>query len=103
MPRLTITLPNALYNRLSGIALQSKDSMSGVINQLISIGMHSTSEDYQKHNEIEQHCQQLIIQMNALIKNISSEILKFSQDDFEQLRHAVAAKYKELAKCSNYK
>lgn len=102
MPRLTITLPSTLYNRLSGIALQSNDSMSGVINRLISIGMHSVSEDHQiKHNEVEQHCQQLIIQMNALIKNMSSEILKFSQDDFEQLRHAATAKYKELAKFSD--
>jgi hypothetical protein len=99
MPRLTITLPNALYNRLSGIALQSNDSMSSVINRLISIGMHSASEDHQiKHNEVEQHCQQLIIQMNALVKNMSSEILKFSQDDFEQLRQAAVVKYHELVK-----
>jgi hypothetical protein len=49
-----------------------------------------------KHNQVEQHCQQLIIQMNALIKNISVELLHFSKEDFERLQLAALGKYSEL-------
>jgi uncharacterized protein YcfL len=45
---------------------------------------------------VEVHCQQLIIQMNALIKNLSAEILKFNQNDFDNLRKAALSKYNEL-------
>ena len=101
MPRLTISLPKAVYNRLSSIAAQSNDSMSSVINQLIMLGMHGVGDDNrenlpQQNNQVEQHCHHLIIQMNALIKNISAEMLKFNQEDFERLWQAAAVKYKEL-------
>ena len=73
MPRLTISLPKAVYNRLSSIAAQSNDSLSSVINQLIILGMHRMGDDnfrnlLKKNNQVEQHCHHLIIQMNALIK-----------------------------------
>ena len=101
MPRLTITLPTTTYNRLSALSMQSNDSMSSFINRLIGIGMCCMTDDYQsKQNkndcEVEQHCQHLIIQMNALIKNMSSEMLKFNQEDFEKLRQAAVVKYNEL-------
>lgn len=103
MPRLTISLPQAVYNRLSSISAQSNDSMSGIINQLIMLGMHHSMGDGNRdkllpqNNEVEQHCYHLIIQMNALIKNISAEMLKFNQEDFERLWQATALKYSELA------
>lgn len=103
MPRLTISLPQAVYNRLSSISAQSNDSMSGIINQLVLLGMHGMGNDNrenlpQQNNQVEQHCHHLIIQMNALIKNLSAEILKFNQEDFERLWQAAAVKYQELAK-----
>ncbi len=100
MPRLTITLPKTVYNRLSVLSMQSNDSMSSFINRLIGVGMCCMTDDYQsKQNNsevVEQHCQHLIIQMNALIKNMSSEMLKFNQEDFEKLRQAAVIKYNEL-------
>lgn len=45
---------------------------------------------------VEQHYQQLIIQMNALIKNMFVEILKFEQADFDALRQASVKKHDEL-------
>lgn len=104
MTRLTITLPKPVYNRLSSIAIQSNDSISGVINRLIGIGIHYMDEHQSKQDkadsQVEQHCHHLIIQMNALIKNMSAEILKFNQEDFEQLRQATLVKYSELVKAS---
>lgn len=87
MPRLTISLPQTLYNRLSSLAVQSEDSMSHMINQLIALGMHHMGDGnrenlLQQNKQVEEHCQQLIISMNALIKNLSAEMLKFNQADF---------------------
>jgi hypothetical protein len=100
MPRITITLPKTAYNRVTSIAMQNDDSMSGIINKLIVIGMNNLDQSYQPTNDtsnrVQQHCYQLIIQMNALIKNLSAEILKFDQNDFEQLRKACEGKYNEL-------
>ena len=45
---------------------------------------------------LKKHCQQLIIQMHALIKNLSAEILKFNQEDFDRLRQVAASKYNGL-------
>ncbi|HHF7375965.1 MULTISPECIES: hypothetical protein [Legionellaceae] len=96
MSRLTISLSDNLHNRISSLAAQYDDSMSSIINQLIHIGMQHWNERQQGPNLIEQHCQQLIIQMNALIKNMSVELLKFTQDDFEQLQKAAMGKFTEL-------
>lgn len=38
----------------------------------------------------------MIIQINALIKKLSAEILKFDQKDFEQLREVTIIKYNEI-------
>lgn len=72
------------------------------------MGMHYADSDNpymqnqhmqnQPDKQVEQHCHQLIIQMNALIKNIAAEMLKFNQDDFEQLRQAALMKYNEVVK-----
>ena len=99
MPRLTITLPNPVYNRLSSIAMHSNDSMSNIINRLISLGMVNLDSEETTtvpSTLVDQHCQQLIIQMNALIKNMSAELLKFKPEDFERLKQAALVKYNEL-------
>ena len=103
MPRLTISLPQTTYNRLSSLAVQSEESMSNMINQLIALGMHHMGDDnrenlLQQNKQVEEHCHYLIIQMNALIKNLSAEMLKFNQADFERLWQATAVKYRELSK-----
>lgn len=100
MPRLTISLPQTLYNRLSSLAVQSEDSMSNMINQLIALGMHHMGDEpksmVQQCSPVEQHCQQLIMQMNVLIKNLSAEVLKYGTDDFERLQQAIMKKHNEI-------
>ena len=85
-----------MYNRLSSLSVQQNESLSNIINQLVQTGMQKSYEEPYNHQLIEQHCQQLIIQMNALIKNISVKLLQFNQEDFEQLRLATLGKYNEL-------
>lgn len=103
MPRLTISLPNNIYNRLSSLAMQYDDSMSNIINRMIQLGMIGLDDEHHKMNgknkanEVDSHCHQLIIQMNAMIKNLSAETLKFNAEDFEKLRQASLLKYNELS------
>jgi metal-responsive CopG/Arc/MetJ family transcriptional regulator len=99
MSRLTISLPENLHNRIASLAIRNNDSLSNIINQLIQVGLHHWFENKDRSQDsslVEQHCQQLIIQMNALIKNISVELLKFNIEDFEKLQQAAAVKYSEL-------
>ncbi|QLZ68955.1 hypothetical protein FOLKNPGA_01735 [Legionella sp. PC1000] len=104
MHRLTISLPENLHSRISSLAIQHHESMSSIINRLIHVGLQHWYEEQQKANSIvEQHCQQLIIQMNALIKNMSVELLKFTPDDLEQLQRAAMSKFAELSKVSKSK
>ena len=101
MPRLTITIPPVVYKRLSALSMQDNDSMSNIINKLVNVGINYMTEinNNAKYggDAVEQHCQHLIIQMNALLKNMSVEVLKLKHDDFEKLQQAAVVKYKELA------
>lgn len=106
MSRLSVTLPDNLHNRILSLATKNNDSMSNIINQLIHVGLHHWNEAQSKNTikpnqVVEQHCQQLIIQMNALIKNMSVELLKFNQEDFEHLQQAAVGKFNELKSICN--
>jgi hypothetical protein len=99
MSRLTISLPDNLYNRIAALAMQREDSMSAMVNQLIQVGLqhwYANPQDNPATTHAEQHCQQLIIQMNALMKSMSVELLKFKADDFDKLQQAAATKLNEL-------
>lgn len=96
MRRLSITLSDVMHAQLSSIALQNKDSISNVMTYLSELGLKYLELKQKEPISIEKHCQQLIIQMNAMIQSLSVEILKFNQDDFEQLRTAMIVKYNEL-------
>lgn len=98
MPRITITVPKSVHKNLSTLAIQSEDSMSSLVNRLIVMGLYFMNYDeHQKITPVEAHCHHLIIQMNALVKNLSAEMLKFNQDDFERLKYAAEMKYSELS------
>lgn len=101
MPRVSVSLTKPMHVRLSILANQENDSLSHLIGRLIQIGLyHFDKEETIIAHPVEQHCQQLIIQMNALIKNISVELLKLDQNDFEKLRDAAIVKYHELKRLS---
>ena len=104
MARLTISLPDKVHSRLSALAIKNNESLSNIINQLVQVGLYHffSEEGHSKEtNAIEKYCHQLIIQMNALIKNMSVELLKLNRDDLEKLQLAATNKYREL-KSSSY-
>lgn len=99
MSRLTISLPNNLHNRIASLAIKNNDSMSHMINLLIQVGLNHWFEKKEPVSEktaVEKHCYQLIIQMNALIKNMSAELLKLNREDFDKLQQGALMKYNEL-------
>ena len=97
MPRLTISLPQNLHKHVSSLAVQSNESLSNVINRLLQVGvLHANEEKPSVITPLEQYCQQVIIQMGALIKLLSVEILHYEQEDFAKLRERAIAKYNEL-------
>lgn len=95
MIRLTISLPQAMHKHISVLAIENNSSLSKVINQLLIIGVQNW-DNKSETNPLERHCQQLIIQMNAILKNLAVELLKFNQEDFEHLRQATIAKLNNL-------
>lgn len=83
MPRLSITLPKDLYDKVVAISGDNDESMSYTIAKMTELGLLVTEN--QKKNkaktlsDIEEHCYKLTIQMNAIIKNIAAKQLDFKQ------------------------
>ena len=100
MIRLTISLPKAVHQHVAMLAIENNVSLSKIVNQLVMIGINHWNFK-PENNQLDQHCQQLIIQMNVLIKNLAVEILKFNQNDFDQLRQVSLVKFYELRKNDN--
>jgi hypothetical protein len=96
MSRLTITIPDVIHNRISILANEANESMSTIINKLIVFGLNYDGNPLANNSLVEEHCQHLIIQMNALVKNLSAKMLQFEQGDFENLHAASLKKLQEL-------
>ena len=96
MSRLTITIPDVIHNRISILANEANESMSTIINKLIIFGLNYDGNPLATNSLVEEHCQHLIIQMNALVKNLSAKMLQFEQGDFEKLHAASVKKLHEL-------
>jgi hypothetical protein len=100
MPRLSITLPKDLYDKVADISGDNDESMSYTIAKMTELGLLVTEN--QKKNkakslsDIEEHCYKLTIQMNAIIKNLAAKKLDFTQDDFDKLRDQSVLKYNDL-------
>ncbi|HAT3977571.1 TPA: hypothetical protein GDD45_15165 [Legionella pneumophila] len=65
----------------------------------MQVGLHhwfKNDGNFKANPAVEKYCHQLIIQMNALIKNMSVELLKLDREDFEKLQQAATIKYNEL-------
>ncbi len=97
MARLTISLPKPLYARLTIMAAQNKESLSALINELIVVGLQKLDDKNEEKSEVEEHCQQLTIQMNVLIKKMSEKFLDLTKEDFNELRASSIEKYKQLS------
>lgn len=102
MPRTTVTLPNDIYKKLVKYAGDQDDSLSYTITKMTEIGLMVTENQQHakspedKFSDIEKHCFKLMIQMNALLKNMASKQLDYGQDEFKKLMDLSVNKYQEL-------
>jgi hypothetical protein len=96
MSRLTITIPDVVHNRISILANEANESMSTIINKLIVFGLNYDGNPLANNSIVEEHCQQLIIQMNVLLKNLSAKMLQFEHSDFDKIYAASLKKIQDL-------
>ncbi len=102
MPRVTVTLPQDLHKKLSRYAGDNDDSLSYTITKMTEIGLMVTESQQNqkspedKFSDIEKHCFKLMIQMNALLKNMASKQMDYGQDEFKKLMDLSIGKYHEL-------
>lgn len=101
MPRLTITLPKDIYDKVQTIAGDQDESMSYTISKMTELGLLVTENQknnngVKKLSDIEEHCFKLTIQMNAIIKNMAAKNLDFSQEEFDKIRDSSILKFNEL-------
>lgn len=102
MPRVTVTFPNKVYQKLIQHAGDNEDSLSYTITKMTEIGLlvtenqASEKSDEDRFTEIEKHCFKLMIQMNSLLKNMASKQLDYGQDEFKKLADLSLGRYNEL-------
>ena len=102
MPRVTIHLPNNLHNTLNAMVEKNDDSLSSTIAKMAELGTLVTENQRNKKSpedrfsDIEKYCFKLMIQMGALVKNLSIKELGYGNDEFKKLNDACISKYREL-------
>lgn len=100
VPRLTVTISNDLYKKIKALSNENDESLSSVIAKMTETGL----SHYQNNHDAlssnlslaEEHCYKLIIQMNAIIKNLAAKQLDYTQSDFDKLRDASILKFNDL-------
>lgn len=102
MPRVTIHMPNDTHEKIIEYAEKNDDSISGAVTKMAEIGLLVTEsrkkqKEEDKYTDIEKYCQKLIIQINALVKNLASKQAGYDEDDFTKLRDATLKRYNEIA------
>ena len=102
MPRLTITIPKDIYAKISTMANNNDQSLSHVIAKMTELGLMITENQKKNKNkkgmqDVEEHCYKLIIQMNAIIKNIAAKQLDYTKDNFDKFKDAALARFNDLA------
>ena len=101
MPRVSITLPKDLFEKITAIAGDNDESISYTIAKMAELGLLVTENQKKKQDEksvsdIEEHCFKLMIQVNAITKNLAAKQLGYNQDEFDKLRDLSVNKYNEL-------
>lgn len=100
MPRLSITLPKDVYQKVMILSNENDDSLSATIARMTDLGLsyyqNSKTESSVNLASVEEHCYKLIIQVNAIIKSLAAEKLGYTQTDFDKLRDASILKFNDL-------
>lgn len=102
MSRVTVNLPNDLnekflkYAKDNGVSLSYTIAKMGEIGLMVTEKKHENKTPESKFSNIEIHCFKLIIQINALIKNMAKSALGYEQNEFKKLMDLSDDKYQEL-------
>ncbi len=95
-------MPSKLQEKLAAYAQDNDISLSAAITKMAEIGLLVTEKQgnptslEDKFTDIEKHCFKLMIQMNALLKNMATKELEYGQDEFKKLMDLSINKYHQL-------
>lgn len=102
MTRVTITLANSIHDKLKKYADENEFSFSQTIAKMAELGLmvserrNDNANPEEKFADIERHCFKLIIQMNALLKNLVKKELNYGQEELAKLTELALNRYNEL-------
>ena len=97
MARITVTLPDNLYNEVLSLAGKENDSLSFTTSRLIEIGLMVMNNKNEKGpQEIEAYCQKLIIQINGIIKEIAVNKFNFDNEKILQITNETISKFNQI-------
>lgn len=101
MARITVTIPNNIHSQVLKIADKENESISYTVSRLTEIGLMVLSSNKDKKNEftvneIDEHCQKLIIQMNGILKEIAIDKFNFNDEKIEKITNATLTKFNQL-------
>lgn len=101
MPRVSVTLPKDIHDKLYALAEKNDDSFSNVIAKMAELGYMVKQNQSKKSGsgltEVEEHCLKLTIQMNAIIKDFAEKKLDYDAKKFTKLRDITVSRFNELA------
>lgn len=101
MARITVTLPDNSHAQILKMAGKENESISFTVSRLIDIGLMVLSSNKNKKdepsvNEIDEHCQKLIIQMNGILKEIAINKFNFDDEKIAKITNATLSKFNKL-------
>ena len=101
MPKITISMPTDLHQKIVKYSEIQDDSLSHSICYLAELGLMVKENQKEKEENgdislVEEHCFNLIMQTASLVKKLSVEKFNIERDYIDNLQNAVKKKYEEL-------
>ena len=100
MPRVSVTLPKDVYEKISKYSELNDESISNVVAKMAELGfMVKQNQDNKSGSgmsEIDEHCSKLMIQMNALVKEMAEKKLGYDKKMFDDIRDKAVDRFNDI-------
>lgn len=98
MTKITVSLPENIHQQILKLAQDENDSISYTVTRLVEIGLLVLQNKKEKNNsnELEEHCQKLIIQVNEIIKELVIDKFNFNQEKIAAITRETLVKFNAL-------
>lgn len=102
MARITITIPDNLQTQVLKLAKKDGGSVSYTSARLIELGFlivnnKNKNQDERSANNIDNYCNQLIIKINGILKELAINNYNLTPDKIAHITKETILKYQELS------